>query len=387
MFSLRHMVIATSTAIALTGTLTGGATAAPAPEPISAEVAQHQVPTFSVDQALAEIAKARAAATVTPGDTTAILDSQISRIDTALEDAESASMQAAEDFANVEEEVSGAGSAAQLTVLTGTALASLSTPAANSTLKQAGIGASKARAASESAMTALDKKRAELLKASAKLNNTSVATEAKRVEKVREAANDTAMTKLLADSEASVPDLEAAADVSPNVAATAVAAGISGTSAGAAAMSAPAAVDVSTKVSAKAKAAAAKKRAARITKTVAWAKKVAKNNKYKYRYGGTGPTYFDCSGYIGKAFTAGGKKLKRTSSQQYKASPTKVKLSKMKKGDLVFWSSNSGRSFYHVALYLGSGNIAHARNPKAGISVTKLNYAGTRNIYKYGGRY
>ena len=49
----------------------------------------------------------------------------------------------------------------------------------------------------------------------------------------------------------------------------------------------------------------------------------------------------------------GGKKLKRTSSAQYKAAPKKVTLSKLQKGDLVFWSSNGGRSFYHVAMYVG----------------------------------
>ena len=128
-------------------------------------------------------------------------------------------------------------------------------------------------------------------------------------------------------------------------------------------------------------------RAKRIDLSVKWAQKIASNNKYRYRYGATGPTYFDCSGYTGKAFSTGGKKLQRTSGAQYKAAPKKVKLSSLQKGDLVFWSSNGGRSFYHVALYIGGGKIAHARNPQAGISVTKLNYAGMRNIYKYAGRY
>ncbi len=75
-------------------------------------------------------------------------------------------------------------------------------------------------------------------------------------------------------------------------------------------------------------------RAKRIDLSVKWAQKIASNNKYKYRYGATGPTYFDCSGYTGKAFSTGGKKLQRTSGAQYKAAPKKVKLSSLQKGDL-----------------------------------------------------
>lgn len=380
MFSLRHLVIATSTALVLTGTLVGGTNAAPPPAPSAIVAGQQEVPTFSVDPALSAIAKARTAASITTGTTPGELDSQITRIGTAIEDADIASMQVSEDFALAEE--TSAGSAPQLAAIAGTSLASLSTPAPGIDLKQAATAVADTRAAAESAQAELGKRRTELIKASARLRNTSVAAENKRINKAREAANDAALRKTMKESEASVPDPEPATTpgtVADDSSAT-LAAGITttGAGAGAAAMAVPSAVSVSAK---------ATSRAVRISKSVTWAKKVAYNNKYRYRYGSTGPTYFDCSGYTGKAFASAGKKLQRTSGQQYKAAPAKVKLSKLKKGDLVFWSSNGGRSFYHVALYIGSGKIAHARNPSAGISVTKLNYAGMRNIYKYGGRY
>lgn len=383
MFSLRHLVIATSTALVLSGSLAGGASAAPLPTSAATVAGQQDVPTFSVDQALSDIAKARSAAGITVGTTTRELDSQINKIAGALENADIASMQASEDFAVVEDTAAKKKSSAPLSAIAGTNLAALSTTAAEDELQQASASVAIARTAADTARTELNSKRTELIAASAQLRNTTVAVESKRIEKAQDAANLAEFEAMLKDSETSVPDLETAN--APALTGTPVAAGITGTGAGTAAMAVTGVtVTAATK---KAAASAAAKRTKRINTSVTWAKKVAANNKYKYRYGSTGPTYFDCSGYTGKAFSNGGKKLQRTSSAQYKAAPTKVKLKNMKKGDLVFWSSNGGRSFYHVALYLGSGKIAHARNPSAGISVTNLYYAGKRNIHSYAGRY
>ncbi len=79
--------------------------------------------------------------------------------------------------------------------------------------------------------------------------------------------------------------------------------------------------------------------------------------------------------------------MTRTSTSQYFNAPIKVPLSQLRRGDLVFWSSNGGASMYHVAIYLGNGMIVHARNPQMGISVTPLNYGGMYNIYPFAGRY
>ena len=51
----------------------------------------------------------------------------------------------------------------------------------------------------------------------------------------------------------------------------------------------------------------------------------------------------------------------------------------------MFSSSNGGNSFYHVAIYLGNGQVLHARNPNSGISVTPLSYVN--NLHPYAGRY
>ena len=120
---------------------------------------------------------------------------------------------------------------------------------------------------------------------------------------------------------------------------------------------------------------------------IGWAVATAANASIGYRYGGNGPSLYDCSAFTRAAFAKGGLALPRTSTQQYFAAPHKVPLGELKRGDLVFWSGNGGASFYHVAIYLGNGQIVHARNPSTGISVTALNYAGMYNIYPYAGRY
>ncbi len=71
----------------------------------------------------------------------------------------------------------------------------------------------------------------------------------------------------------------------------------------------------------------------------------------KYRYGGTTPSGFDCSGYVQYVFKKAGKKLPRTTTQQYRAT---TKVSKPKPGDLVFFG---GSNPYHVGIYAGNGKM------------------------------
>lgn len=118
---------------------------------------------------------------------------------------------------------------------------------------------------------------------------------------------------------------------------------------------------------------------------ISWALKTADDPSKRYIFGANGPDNFDCSSFSGTAFAKSGISLPRSSSQQYAAAPKKVPLSQLRRGDLVFSSSNGGSSFYHVAIYLGNGQVVHARNPNSGISVTPLSYVN--NIHPFAGRY
>ena len=106
---------------------------------------------------------------------------------------------------------------------------------------------------------------------------------------------------------------------------------------------------------------------------------------YYYQYGGTGPYGFDCSGLVQASFAAAGKYLPRTAGQQYEAAPVHVPLSQARRGDLLVWGSPS--NFYHVAIYLGNGQVVQALNPQEGIGVTTLSAMAGMELYSYAARY
>jgi peptidoglycan DL-endopeptidase CwlO len=85
-----------------------------------------------------------------------------------------------------------------------------------------------------------------------------------------------------------------------------------------------------------------------------------------YRFGGTTPSGFDCSGYTQYVFGQLGISIPRTADQQYNAA-TKVSSSQAQAGDLVFFLS--GGSAYHVGIYAGNGMMYDAG--KTGEVITK----------------
>ena len=116
-----------------------------------------------------------------------------------------------------------------------------------------------------------------------------------------------------------------------------------------------------------------KKKKSKGTKALAFAKKHLGD---RYRYGGTGPHSWDCSGLTRGAWKAAGKKIPRTSQAQSRYGK-KVKKSKLKKGDLVFFYS--GKS--HVGIYAGKGKVIHASRPGKPVAYIKMKYmpyAGAR---------
>ncbi len=106
---------------------------------------------------------------------------------------------------------------------------------------------------------------------------------------------------------------------------------------------------------------------------------------YHYEWGGTGPYGFDCSGLVQTAFAAAGKYLPRTAAQQYASAPVHVPISQAQRGDLLVWGS--APNFYHVAIYLGNGQVVQALNPDQGIGVTQLSWMAGMQLYPYAARY
>jgi cell wall-associated NlpC family hydrolase len=114
---------------------------------------------------------------------------------------------------------------------------------------------------------------------------------------------------------------------------------------------------------------------------VAWA--LAQVGK-PYAIGGNGPWSFDCSGLTSQAWSAAGRWIGRTSRAQY-VNVARVSLNEMRPGDLVFWARDTSdpSTIYHVAMYIGGGQIVEAPYPGLTVQVRAVPYG---RIMPYAGR-
>ncbi|MFF5445397.1 C40 family peptidase [Streptomyces sp. NPDC012888] len=88
-----------------------------------------------------------------------------------------------------------------------------------------------------------------------------------------------------------------------------------------------------------------------------------------YRWGGTGPDGFDCSGLTQYSYKQVGKSLPRTAAQQYDRT-SRTAAGSRQRGDLVFFVS--GGNVYHVAMYAGGGKVWHAPKPGKTVRLEKI---------------
>lgn len=110
-------------------------------------------------------------------------------------------------------------------------------------------------------------------------------------------------------------------------------------------------------------------------------------SKYKgvpYRFGGTTPKGFDCSGYVQYVFKQRGAQLTRTADTQF-LEGVAVRRSQLKPGDLVFFTTyEPGAS--HVGIYAGGGQFWNATSSR-GVMLCQLSdsywgprYYGARRV-------
>ncbi|MFK0192534.1 C40 family peptidase [Kitasatospora sp. NPDC090308] len=91
-----------------------------------------------------------------------------------------------------------------------------------------------------------------------------------------------------------------------------------------------------------------------------------------YVWGGNGPDGFDCSGLVQQAFRRAGISTPRVAADQYRAA-TPIGSGQLRRGDLLFWSSNDRASgIHHVAVYLGDGTYVEAPRPGTNVRVSRL---------------
>src|SRR5699024_47580 len=90
---------------------------------------------------------------------------------------------------------------------------------------------------------------------------------------------------------------------------------------------------------------------------IAWAQA---NLGLPYSWGSNSGGAYDCSGFTTAAFRAAGISIPHGSEAQYHAT-SRVSLSEIQRGDLLFYSNNGSSSgIFHVAIYLGDGQVIHS---------------------------
>jgi cell wall-associated NlpC family hydrolase len=91
-----------------------------------------------------------------------------------------------------------------------------------------------------------------------------------------------------------------------------------------------------------------------------------------YKWGGTTPSGFDCSGFTQYVFKAFGINLPRVSYQQGNGGSA-VSKNNLKPGDLVFWD-NSSRNVGadHLGIYIGDGKYIHEPQPGESVKISSL---------------
>ncbi|MEH6942190.1 C40 family peptidase [Bacillus sp. JJ722] len=114
-------------------------------------------------------------------------------------------------------------------------------------------------------------------------------------------------------------------------------------------------------------------------------------NKYKgvpYKFGGTTPSGFDCSGFLRYVFNKVGVSLPRTSAEQYNKVGKKVSRDDLQPGDLVFFSNTYKPGISHAGIYVGNNSFISATSSD-GVEVVSLNnsywkpkYTGAKRVFE-----
>ncbi len=94
-----------------------------------------------------------------------------------------------------------------------------------------------------------------------------------------------------------------------------------------------------------------------------------------YKFGGSTPAGFDCSGLVQYTYRNAGLSVPRTSREQLTTS-SPVELAAAAPGDLLFFRS---KDFSHVGIYLGDGRFIHAPSTGRSVEITSF---GENSYYR-----
>ena len=103
-----------------------------------------------------------------------------------------------------------------------------------------------------------------------------------------------------------------------------------------------------------------------------------------YRYGGSTPKGFDCSGLVHYAYLRAGIKVPRTTGELLRRAH-RVPLAKLRPGDVLFFRIAPPK-ITHVGLYIGGSRFVHAPSSGKEVSYASLNDEYWKHHLVYAGR-
>ena len=95
-----------------------------------------------------------------------------------------------------------------------------------------------------------------------------------------------------------------------------------------------------------------------------------------YRYGGSSPSGFDCSGFIRWVYGGHGANLPHSSMAQFDMAKREGfkrvwKMAKLEVGDLVFFKTTSAR-VGHAGIYIGGKRFIHSSSSGHGVRIDRV---------------
>jgi cell wall-associated NlpC family hydrolase len=100
-----------------------------------------------------------------------------------------------------------------------------------------------------------------------------------------------------------------------------------------------------------------------------------------YRWGGSSPSGFDCSGFVMYVFSKVGVALPHNAAEQYGVGRA-VARSELAPGDVVFFNGLS-----HAGIYIGHGRFVHAPHSGEVVEISRLSKRWYGSAYEGARRY
>jgi cell wall-associated NlpC family hydrolase len=92
---------------------------------------------------------------------------------------------------------------------------------------------------------------------------------------------------------------------------------------------------------------------------------------YRYVFGGTTPSGFDCSGFVYYVFNKAGIAMGRSMNSEL-ASGAHISSSQLQAGDLVYFAGTYRSGISHIGIYIGNGKMVHAGDYSTGVNVSDI---------------